>query len=260
MSSDIEFRLFQETATDCFYDRYQNGEWLGSVRQPKDLYNDRLTKDDGFFLWYDRHDKTGKYLSSFFKLKEPLWFVGRPHAALAKYHNITVDRDVADRLLGLFNYAGGGIDFYYYIGTLIDHGCFDEAVKWLMGPVAALITKKRRILSICCATALSTFCLYLAEEKFPKHFAKEVFDKILERNPIFPQAFLDDLLKDPKYAPVDAGAVEAAIAAVFAANPEKVAEARANPKMIQWFVGQTLKANKGMSPALVKEALEKQLA
>src|SRR5262249_44070717 len=40
----------------------------------------------------------------------------------------------------------------------------------------------------------------------------------------------------------DTGAIEAAIDAVIAANPDKVADAKTNPKAIGWFVGQVMKA------------------
>jgi aspartyl-tRNA(Asn)/glutamyl-tRNA(Gln) amidotransferase subunit B len=43
----------------------------------------------------------------------------------------------------------------------------------------------------------------------------------------------------------DLGAIEAAVAAVVAANPEKAAQARAKPALAGWFVGQVMKATEG---------------
>ena len=43
----------------------------------------------------------------------------------------------------------------------------------------------------------------------------------------------------------DTGAIEAAIDAVIAASPDKVADAKANPKAIGWFVGQVMKSTGG---------------
>jgi aspartyl-tRNA(Asn)/glutamyl-tRNA(Gln) amidotransferase subunit B len=58
----------------------------------------------------------------------------------------------------------------------------------------------------------------------------------------------------------DTGAIEAAIDAVIAANPDKVADAKANPKAIGWFVGQVMKSTGGKAnPQAVNALLKKRL-
>jgi aspartyl-tRNA(Asn)/glutamyl-tRNA(Gln) amidotransferase subunit B len=58
----------------------------------------------------------------------------------------------------------------------------------------------------------------------------------------------------------DLGAIESAIDAVIAANPDKVADAKANPKAIGWFVGQVMKASGGKAnPQAVNELLRRKL-
>jgi aspartyl-tRNA(Asn)/glutamyl-tRNA(Gln) amidotransferase subunit B len=58
----------------------------------------------------------------------------------------------------------------------------------------------------------------------------------------------------------DAGAIEKAVDAVIAANPDKVADAKANPKAIGWFVGQVMKSTGGKAnPAAVNKVLKKKL-
>jgi aspartyl-tRNA(Asn)/glutamyl-tRNA(Gln) amidotransferase subunit B len=58
----------------------------------------------------------------------------------------------------------------------------------------------------------------------------------------------------------DTGAIEKAVDAVIAANPDKVADAKANPKAIGWFVGQVMKSTGGKAnPAAVNEVLKKKL-
>ncbi|MDM7930476.1 Asp-tRNA(Asn)/Glu-tRNA(Gln) amidotransferase subunit GatB [Tabrizicola sp.] len=50
----------------------------------------------------------------------------------------------------------------------------------------------------------------------------------------------------------DTGAIEAAVDAIIAANPEQVEKAKANPKLAGWFVGQVIKATGGKAnPAAV---------
>jgi aspartyl-tRNA(Asn)/glutamyl-tRNA(Gln) amidotransferase subunit B len=58
----------------------------------------------------------------------------------------------------------------------------------------------------------------------------------------------------------DTGAIEKAIDAVIAASPDKVADARANPKAIGWFVGQVMKSTGGKAnPQAVNELLRRKL-
>jgi aspartyl-tRNA(Asn)/glutamyl-tRNA(Gln) amidotransferase subunit B len=58
----------------------------------------------------------------------------------------------------------------------------------------------------------------------------------------------------------DTGAIDAAIEQVIAANPGKVEEVKAKPKLAAWFVGQVMKASGGKAnPAAVNAALKKRL-
>jgi aspartyl-tRNA(Asn)/glutamyl-tRNA(Gln) amidotransferase subunit B len=56
----------------------------------------------------------------------------------------------------------------------------------------------------------------------------------------------------------DTSAIEAAVDAVIAANPEKVAEAKAKPKLASWFVGQVMKATQGKADPQIVNAILKQ--
>ena len=58
----------------------------------------------------------------------------------------------------------------------------------------------------------------------------------------------------------DAGAIDGAVDAVIAANPEKAQQARAKPGMLGWFVGQVMKATGGKAnPQAVNDALKRKL-
>ena len=58
----------------------------------------------------------------------------------------------------------------------------------------------------------------------------------------------------------DTGAIDAAIEAVIAANPDKVEEIKAKPKLAAWFVGQVMKQTGGKAnPAAVNAALKQRL-
>jgi aspartyl-tRNA(Asn)/glutamyl-tRNA(Gln) amidotransferase subunit B len=59
----------------------------------------------------------------------------------------------------------------------------------------------------------------------------------------------------------DLGAIERAVDDAIAGNPDKVAQAKANPKALMWFVGQVMKATGGKAnPQSVTELLKKKLA
>jgi aspartyl-tRNA(Asn)/glutamyl-tRNA(Gln) amidotransferase subunit B len=58
----------------------------------------------------------------------------------------------------------------------------------------------------------------------------------------------------------DTGAIERAVDAVLAANPDKVVQVKAKPTMLGWFVGQVMKQSAGKAnPAAVNEILRKKL-
>ena len=58
----------------------------------------------------------------------------------------------------------------------------------------------------------------------------------------------------------DVGAIEAAVAAVIAANPEKAAQAKTKPGMLGWFVGQVMKQTGGKAnPQSVNDVLKARL-
>ena len=55
-------------------------------------------------------------------------------------------------------------------------------------------------------------------------------------------------------------ALEKLIDGIIAANPDKVADARANPKAIGWFVGQAMKASGGKAnPQAVNDLLRNRI-
>jgi aspartyl-tRNA(Asn)/glutamyl-tRNA(Gln) amidotransferase subunit B len=58
----------------------------------------------------------------------------------------------------------------------------------------------------------------------------------------------------------DTGAIEAAIDAIIAANPDKAEQAKAKPTMLGWFVGQVMKQTGGKAnPQAVNELLKSRL-
>jgi len=58
----------------------------------------------------------------------------------------------------------------------------------------------------------------------------------------------------------DLGVIEKTVDDIIAKNPDKVIDAKTNPKTIMWFVGQVMKASGGKaSPQAVNDILKKKL-
>ncbi|MCB1387123.1 MAG: Asp-tRNA(Asn)/Glu-tRNA(Gln) amidotransferase GatCAB subunit B, partial [Nitratireductor sp.] len=58
----------------------------------------------------------------------------------------------------------------------------------------------------------------------------------------------------------DTGAIEAAVEAVIAANPDKAEQAKEKPNMAGWFVGQVMKATGGKAnPQAVQQLVREKL-
>src|SRR5207253_5160982 len=58
----------------------------------------------------------------------------------------------------------------------------------------------------------------------------------------------------------DLGAIEKVVDDIIAANPDKVAQARAKPQMVGWFVGQVMKSSGGKAnPQAVNDLLKAKL-
>ena len=58
----------------------------------------------------------------------------------------------------------------------------------------------------------------------------------------------------------DISAIEGVVEAIICANPDKVAQAKAKPTMIGWFVGQVMKSSGGKAnPQAVNDLLKAKL-
>jgi aspartyl-tRNA(Asn)/glutamyl-tRNA(Gln) amidotransferase subunit B len=86
--------------------------------------------------------------------------------------------------------------------------------------------------------------------------AKDVFAKMLETGEA-PGVIVE---REGLRQVTDTGAIEAAIDALIAANPDKLAEVKEKPKALGWWVGQAMKATGGKAnPAIVNAILKAKL-
>jgi len=132
-----------------------------------------------------------------------------------------------------------------------------QAANWIMGDFFAALNATGRTIDDppVTAAALGELLDLIKDGTLSGRLAKDVFALMVETGK-GPAVLVEE--KGLKQV-TDTGAIEAAIDAVMAANPDKVAEVKAGKdKLIGWFVGQVMKSTGGKAnPAMLNELLAK---
>ena len=190
-----------------------------------------------------------------------LWFTKHP-ADILKTFGITTERRRAEELESLFD---GSLSGYYYVAAASDGT--DEAIKWIMGAVAAFLNEQKlpfpAVHRVMPSDYLRTFIEYLKTNKFEKGFAKDVFAELLKAdqhvdvdlNEMTPTEMdvlvkedhwthrrtgpevLDKIISNPRFKVADSSEIDTIIDGVIAANADKAAKVAEQPQLVQWFVG-----------------------
>jgi uncharacterized protein (DUF433 family) len=236
----------------------------------------------------------------------------------------------------------GDLGGFNYLAATASTGHGEEALKWIMGSLAAVLNERglpfSKASSVLPPDYLAAFAHDLAEGRFEKSFAKDIFAELLAA-PRFQMLFgtqwivedpdicggratyrgsrlvvadfsarlngtmtlaeaLDDwgyvltpeklshgeaylvardeigwesparidgptavyrVASNPRFKAADASAIDALIAEIVAANPDNAAKVADQPKLVQWFVGQVMKAvkAKGLPPMPAPTVLAK---
>ena len=133
------------------------------------------------------------------------------------------------------------------------------AANWVMGDLFAALHRTGRTIetSPVTAAALGEMLDLLADGTINGRIAKDLFEAMVETGEA-PGAIVE--ARGLRQV-TDTGAIDSAIAAVVAANADKVAQYRSGKdKLFGFFVGQVMKATAGKgNPALINEALRKRL-
>jgi aspartyl-tRNA(Asn)/glutamyl-tRNA(Gln) amidotransferase subunit B len=133
------------------------------------------------------------------------------------------------------------------------------AANWITGDFFAALNRTGRSIETTpvSASALGQLLDLMGDATINGRIAKDVFETMVETGEA-PGAIVDRLgLRQV----TDTGAIDAAVAAVLKANPDKLAEYRGGKeKLFGFFVGQVMKAMGGKgNPALVNEAIKRHL-
>jgi aspartyl-tRNA(Asn)/glutamyl-tRNA(Gln) amidotransferase subunit B len=133
-----------------------------------------------------------------------------------------------------------------------------QAANWVINELFGRLNKegKRIVESPVSADRLGTILDLIGEGTISGKIAKDVFDIVFTEGGE-PRA----IVKARGLTQVtDMGAIETAVDAVIAANPDKAEQAKAKPTLAGWFVGQVMKATGGKaSPQAVNELVKAKL-
>jgi aspartyl-tRNA(Asn)/glutamyl-tRNA(Gln) amidotransferase subunit B len=143
-------------------------------------------------------------------------------------------------------------DYYEDLAQGIDA---KSAVNWLNNEILGRLNRDGRAITDCPVTAHAnnTILKMIADATISGKIAKDVLDIVWSEG-----GDPAEVVKTRGLVQVtDTGAIEAAIDAVIAANPDKVEEVKAKPKLAGWFVGQVMKQTGGKANPQAVNALLK---
>jgi aspartyl-tRNA(Asn)/glutamyl-tRNA(Gln) amidotransferase subunit B len=132
------------------------------------------------------------------------------------------------------------------------------AANWVINELFGRLNKEGKTIetSPVSAAQLGSVLDLIAEGTISGRIAKDLFEIIWSEGGD-PRAIVE---AHGMKQVTDLGAIEKVVDEIIAANPDKVAQARANEKLIGWFVGQAMKASGGKAnPQAVNELLKRKL-
>ena len=133
-----------------------------------------------------------------------------------------------------------------------------SAANWVINELAGRLNKEGKDIgaSPISAAQLGAILDLIAEKTISGKIAKDLFEIVWSEGGD-PRAIVD--VRRMKQV-TDTGAIEKVVDEIVAANPDKVADARTNPKAVGWFVGQVMKSSGGKAnPQAVNDVLKAKL-
>jgi aspartyl-tRNA(Asn)/glutamyl-tRNA(Gln) amidotransferase subunit B len=147
-----------------------------------------------------------------------------------------------------------------YFETVVDGGKRDAklAANWVINELAGRLNKEGRDIAAAPVSAgqLGSILDLMAQGTISSKIAKDVFEIVWNEGGD-PRAIVESRGLQQL---TDVSAIAALIDDIIAKNPDKVADAKKNPKAIGWFVGQVMKASGGKAnPQAVNDLLKSKL-
>jgi aspartyl-tRNA(Asn)/glutamyl-tRNA(Gln) amidotransferase subunit B len=132
------------------------------------------------------------------------------------------------------------------------------AANWVINELFGRLNKEGRDItgSPVSAIQLAAIVDLIGEGTISGKIAKDLFEIVWQEGGD-PRALVET--RGMKQV-TDLGAIEKVVDDIISANPDKVAQARAKPQLIGWFVGQVMKSSGGKAnPQVVNDLLKSKL-
>ncbi|MEJ0076505.1 MAG: Asp-tRNA(Asn)/Glu-tRNA(Gln) amidotransferase subunit GatB [Alphaproteobacteria bacterium] len=132
------------------------------------------------------------------------------------------------------------------------------AANWVINELAGRLNKEAREISASPVSAMQLGAILdlIKDGSISGKIAKDLFEMVWSEGGD-PRAIVE--ARGLKQV-TDTGAIEKVVDEVLAANPDKVADVKTNPKALGWFVGQVMKASAGKAnPQAVNALLKEKL-
>jgi aspartyl-tRNA(Asn)/glutamyl-tRNA(Gln) amidotransferase subunit B len=151
-------------------------------------------------------------------------------------------------------------DFYETVLAALADGVRDGklAANWVINELFGRLNKEGRDIqgSPMSAAQLGTIVDLIGEGTISGKIAKDLFEIVWQEGGD-PRVLVET--RGMKQV-TDLGAIEKVVDDIMSANPDKVAQARARPQLIGWFVGQVMKSSGGKAnPQSVNDLLKSKL-
>src|SRR5215510_6468616 len=133
------------------------------------------------------------------------------------------------------------------------------AANWVINELFGRLNKEGLAIvdSPVAATQVGSILDLVKDGTISGKIAKELFEIVWSEPGGDPRAIVEQ--RGMKQV-TDTGAIEKVVDEIIAKNPDKVADAKSNPKAIGWFVGQVMKSSGGKaSPQAVNDILKRKL-
>ena len=158
----------------------------------------------------------------------------------------------------------------YFEDMIVNSGDSKAAANWLINEHLGRLNKEGLSIedSPIKATANGAIVSLIYRRVISGKIAKEIYEITWNNNTdpsapkkIYTLTDVEHLIESLGIKQVtDPGAIEKAVDDIIAANPDKVAQAKAKPTMIGWFVGQVMKSSGGKAnPQAVNDLLRSKL-
>lgn len=208
----------------------------------------------------DRCEWTRDPHSDYVRNLRRFWFQSVPMIIMRDHMKFTTSNERANEFE---NVSDNDPAIWWYLGIAASYGAGEEALKWVMGALAAEIKTRSfsfaEIAKIISPHILGLFSKAIVDGQIDRTFAKIIFTELISRHHSVSE--FDALIIEPRFKIISESDLKPIIDDIISNNIEQFEKAKSNPKLVQFFVGQTMKATQGKAPpSKVTEIINQKLS